>query len=164
MVRCRWSRTPGGGKQRQQHGRLDEHAHEQLADAADTGVGVGRIHTAEGEEETSERQAVHDGNGVTKDRDGALRRKERQTHREHKGDGEEQRRHDAQRKARILALGLGARKELGQVAVVLHDAGAATVVHLARITRPRPEKNGATAMTTTPCRTASTMLFMLSPP
>ena len=81
----------GGGKQRQQHGRLDEHAHEQLANAADAGVGVGRIHTAEGEEEAGERQAVHDGDGVTKDRDGALCRKERQTHREHKGDGEEQR-------------------------------------------------------------------------
>lgn len=120
----------GDGKQRDEHGRLDEHAHEELADTAEARVGVGGIHAGQREEEAGQRERVHDGDGVTKDGHGALEREHGQAHGEHERHREEQRRHDAQHEARVGTHGLGTRHELREVPVILKDGRTAAIVHL----------------------------------
>lgn len=120
----------GDGKQSDEHGRLDEHAHEELADTAEARVGVGGIHAGQREEEAGQRERVHDGDGVTKDGHGALEREHGQAHGEHERHREEQRRHDAQHEARVGTHGLGTRHELREVPVILKDGRTAAIVHL----------------------------------
>ena len=64
------ARGKGGHEQRQHHGRLHEHAHEQLADAADARVGVGAVHGRQREEEARQGHEVDDGDDVAEHRDG----------------------------------------------------------------------------------------------